>query len=543
MRIIKRLLILLPLLYLTLNATSLQYNIIPSPKQFQQLEGIFLLTYSTTYWTDNNLSKNSIAYLQEHLEHNSGYTLKKDQVKHNTLVYQHNPTLVDEAYTLQIKPNAIQIEASTQAGFFYATITLMQLLDPSIWNQDANITFIKEWSLPACSIHDEPQFKWRGMMLDTARNFFSKDYVKKFIDRMSQHKLNVFHWHLSDDEAWRIEIKKYPLLTQVGAQRGPGTKLPFSLYPAMRGPKNKVQEGYYTQEDIKEIVTYAATRSVNVLPEIDVPAHAKAAVISYPKLLQDSNDTSTYRSVQKVSNNTMDPGLESTYTFLDNVLREVVTLFPFAYIHLGGDEVPKNAWNGSPSVKRLMQKEHLKDNNEVQGYFFTRMDKILEKYHRILIGWQEIRRTNSDLRDETIIMAWRGDGKGVQYANKGKNVIFSPAQFLYFDQQYIKSKDEYGHTWAGPTDTKEVYSYQPLHAQINTENRRYIKGVHACLWSETALNEKIADYLVWPRTLAFSEVAWGSNRFKSWKQFHLHSLPIGLQRLHVQKIDYRVSNP
>jgi len=542
MKILKRLLLLFFVSF-SLNATTLQYNIIPSPQQFHLLKGSFTLTKTTHYSTDTLLSKNAITYLQEHLKHNAGYTLKQDYTDHNTLIYKKNMSLQDETYGLTIKPDTVLLEASSQAGFFYATITLMQLLDPYIWNKEVNSTLLKKWSLPACSIQDTPRYQWRGLMLDTARNFFSKAYVKKFIDRMAQHKLNVFHWHLTDDEGWRIEIKKYPLLTQVGAKRGPGTELPFSLYPTMRGPKEKLQEGYYTQEDIKEIVAYASARSVHVLPEIDVPGHAKAVVMSYPDLLQDPKDTSHYRSVQKVSNNTMDPGLKSTYVFLDNIIQEVVTLFPFKYIHLGGDEVPKDAWKNSPSVKRLMQNKHLTNNNEVQGYFFTRMDKILEKYHRTLIGWQEIRRSNAKLRDKTIIMAWRSDGKGIKNVNKGKNVIFSPAQFLYFDQQYIKSKDEYGHTWAGPTDTKEVYSYQPLHTKITTKNRAYVKGVHACLWSETALTEQIADYLVWPRALAFSEVAWGSNKLKSWQQFQSYALPKGLQRLHVQKIHYRVQNP
>ena len=197
-------------------------------------------------------------------------------------------------------------------------------------------------------------------MLDSSRNFFSTTYVKKFIDRMAQHKLNRFHWHLTDDEGWRIEIKKYPLLTKVGATRGPGTKLPFSTYPAMRGSKKKRQSGYYTQKQIREIVAYAKARSVEILPEIDMPGHAKAAIVSYPKLLQDPKDKSNYRSVQKVSNNTVNPGMESTYVFIDNVITELSRLFPFGYIHLGGDEVPKGAWKKSPAVAKLMQKKRFK---------------------------------------------------------------------------------------------------------------------------------------------------------------------------------------
>ena len=543
MKMIKRLFYIASLLSLSLSAVTTSSGIIPAPHIFQQSKGNFILTDETYYTSDNRLDDDAINYLQEHLNQNAGFSLKKGSNDNNSLIYKHNPLIQDEAYALQITPKTITIEAGTKSGFFYATVTLMQLLDPHIWNTIANITPLRKWSLPACIIKDSPQFKWRGVMLDTSRNFFSKAYVKKFIDRMAQHKLNLFHWHLSDDEGWRIEIKKYPLLTQVGAKRGPGTKLPFSLYPAIRGPKDKVQEGYYTQEDVKEIVAYAAARSVDILPEIDVPAHAKAAVISYPGLLQDPADTSDYRSIQQVHNNTMDPGLESTYTFIDNVVQELTEIFPFSYIHLGGDEVPKHAWKGSPSVQRLMQREDLKNRDQVQAYFFSRLDKILHKHYRKLIGWQEIRRADSQLRKETIIMAWRGDNKGVRSVNKGQNVIFSPADFLYFDQQYVTSKEEYGHTWAGPTDTKEVYSYQPLHPSIKAINMQYVKGVHACLWSETALTEKIADYLMWPRTLAFSEVAWGSNKEKSWIHFKVFSLPKGLERLKAQNINFRGLTP
>ena len=336
-------------------------------------------------------------------------------------------------------------------------------MDPAIW---AKGTKKSTWSIPVCDIEDYPRFKWRGLMLDSSRNSFSTTYVKKFIDRMAQHKLNRFHWHLTDDEGWRIEIKKYPLLTKVGATRGPGTKLPFSTYPAMRGSKKKRQSGYYTQKQIREIVAYAKARSVEILPEIDMPGHAKAAIVSYPKLLQDPKDKSSYRSVQKVSNNTVNPGMESTYVFIDNVITEVSRLFPFGYIHLGGDEVPKGAWKKSPAVVKLMQKKGLKNKKEVENYFFTRVDKILAKHHKKMIAWQEVLKGKNSFRKQNIFMAWKSPKAANKIVKRHRQAILAPVQYLYFDQQYTRSKREPGHTWSTPVSTEKVYSFKPSSSSL-----------------------------------------------------------------------------
>ncbi len=373
------------------------------------------------------------------------------------------------------------------------------------------------------------------MMLDVSRNFFGVTYVKKFIDRMAQYKLNRFHWHLTDDEGWRIEIKHYPLLTKVGAVRGPDTKLPFTIFPAMRGPKNRVQRGFYTQSQIRDIVAYARGRCIEVLPEIDIPGHAKAALVSYPKLLTDPKDTSRYRSVQRVANNTLNPALESTYRFLDGVIAEVAALFPFGYIHLGGDEVPKGAWEHSPAVKALMQKHHLKSRREVQNYFFARVDTILAKHGKKMVAWQEVLKGRPKLRKEDIVMAWKSPQAGYKAVKRHRKTIMAPVHYLYFDQQYTRSKHEPGHTWSTPVSTRKTYSFDP-------GSSPYLIGVHACLWSETLLNEKIADYLAWPRALALAEVAWSSPKQKNWVDFKrrmkVHALPrLKLQGVHCRPVD------
>ena len=510
--------------------------IIPKPQKLLPGNGEFLLTQQTRYLSDTSLSGNAIEYLQRQLKQNAGYLLKRGEAsKNNTIRFHYSPGKIKkpEAYRLHVEKKQITIEARDKAGFFYAVVSLMQLMDPAIWGHSSSSRAQKNWSIPFCTIEDYPRFKWRGMMLDSSRNFFSKAYVKKFIDRMAQHKLNRFHWHLTDDEGWRIEIKHYPLLTKIGSKRGLGTKLPFSTYPAMRGPKNRVQSGYYTQNDIREVVAYAKARSIEILPEIDIPGHAKAAIVAYPKLLQDPKDKSRYRSVQKVSNNTINPGMKSAYVFLDNVITEVAKLFPFGYIHLGGDEVPKGAWEKSPTVKELMQKKGLKNRKEVQSYFFGRMDKILYKHHRKMIAWQEVLQGKPRLRHNDIIMAWKSPKAGIKAIKQHRNVIMAPVQYLYFDQQYTRSKGEPGHTWSTPVSTQKTYSFNP-------GNSSYIKGVQACLWSETLLNEKIADYLAWPRALALAELAWTEQKNRHWTNFKKRAYGKGLKRLKVQNIQYRM---
>ena len=529
------LLLILAILPLFLIAQGSTDVIIPRPQKFLPGNGEFLLTKQTRYLSDTPLSQNAIAYLQRQLKKNAGYLMKRGKTStNNAILFHYNPGKIKkpEAYRLHINKEKITIDARDQAGFFYAVVSLMQLMDPAIWKQSGSSRTEKTWQIPSCAIEDYPRFKWRGMMLDSSRNFFSKAYVKKFIDRMAQHKLNRFHWHLTDDEGWRIQIKRYPLLAKVGARRGPGTKLPFSTYPAMRGPKNQVQSGYYTHSDIREIVAYAKARSIEILPEIDIPGHAKAAIVAYPKLLQDPKDKSHYRSVQKVRNNTINPGMESSYLFLENVIAEVTKLFPFEYIHLGGDEVPKGAWKKSPAVKELMRKRGLNNFKEVQNYFFTRLDKILAKYNRKMIAWQEVLQGKPKLRKNDIVMAWKSPKAGSKAAKQGRNVIMAPVQYLYFDQRYTQSKSEPGHTWSTPVSTQKTYSFNP-------GNSSYIKGVQACLWSETLLNEKIADYLTWPRTLALAELAWTEQKKRSWNNFKKRVYGKGLKRLNVQNIQYR----
>jgi len=517
------------LLLLLMVMPALAADMIPRPLKISYGRGVYVLSEISGYRSDTPLARKALAYLESHL----GYRLHTVSHKgRGTLSFHYAPEKVreKEGYRLKVSPRTVTIEARDAAGFFYGVVSLMQLADPEIWRYGTGKK--RRWHIPVCQIEDAPRYHWRGIMLDSARHFFSTAYIKKFIDRMAQYKLNRFHWHLTDDEGWRIEIERYPLLTKVGAKRGPGTRLPFSLFPAMRGEKKRVEEGYYSQKEIREIVAYAKARCIEILPEIDMPGHAKAAVMAYPEVLQDPQDRSRYRSMQKIENNTIDPGKESSYLFLEGVIAEVSRLFPFAYIHLGGDEVPRGAWRRSPSVQRLMREKRLKDREAVKNYFFARMDAILAKYGKKMVAWQEVLSGKPNVRENDIFMAWKSRKSGMEMMRRGYNTLMAPVAYLYFDQQYVRRKNEPGHTWSTPVSMRKVYRFNP-------GNSRYLKGVHACLWSETIPYEKVADYLAWPRVLALSEVAWTAERRRRWKEFRHALCHGGLKRLQVQKIYYR----
>ncbi len=513
--------------------------IIPKPQSLQIFSGEFLLTDTTTYCSDSVLANNALNYLQAHLKQSSNYTLQKSScAKENTIHFAYAPHKSNkkEAYRLHIANRSVTITAADEAGFFYGIVSLMQLMDAAIWQTDKAKPSVHSWNLPACSIDDYPRFEWRGMMLDSSRNFFEAAYIKKFIDRMAQFKLNRFHWHLSDDEGWRIEIRHYPLLTQIGAKRGDGTQLAFSIFPTMKGIKRGVESGYYTQQEIREIVAYAKARSIEILPEIDLPAHSKAAVTAYPDLLQDPLDASQYRSVQQISNNTLNPALESSYKFIDDVIGELAQLFPFGTIHIGGDEIPKGAWQKSPAVARLIQKEGLKNLNGIKGYFFERVDAILAKHHRTMIAWEEASQVEAKLRKETRFMAWKSPKSGEKLLSKSHQVIMTPVQYLYFDQKYSGETKEPGHSWSTPVSTQKVYSFGTI------ANSPHLKGVQASLWSERLFSEKIADYMAWPRALALSEIAWSDKKRLDWEDFKIRAYTYGTERLKAQKINFRKSN-
>jgi hexosaminidase len=426
----------------------------------------------------------------------------------------------DEAYALDVTTESILITASGKAGLFYAAQTLRQLLDPA------------RREVPCLHIEDAPRFKWRGMHLDVSRHFFDGAFVRRYIDLLAQHKLNVFHWHLTDDDGWRLELDAYPELTERGGWRGENEALPPSY-----GTGNERYGGYYTKDEVRDIIAYAADRHVTVVPEIDVPGHCKPVTVCHPHLLCEG-DMAHMKSVQEVAQNLLCAGREETFEFLETVIGEVAELFPSPYIHMGGDERPEGPWEQCPLCAGRIRTEGLANTDQLQGYFMERVRKLVEARGKKMIGWNEI--THGDIvSTSAIVMAWQDPEKGAEAACKGHPVIMAPARHTYFDLSQAEHSDEPGLRWAGILPLKKAYSWSPLPDATAEKTRERILGVHGCLWSETLIDDQRAEYMAFPRLCALAEVAWTPANLQRWPNF-LERLTIGhLARLKAQRIGYR----
>ena len=427
-----------------------------------------------------------------------------------------------EGYKLSVTAKSIVIKANQPAGLFYGVQTLLQLFPKEIESP----TLIKnvKWVAPCVEIMDQPRFGWRGLMFDVSRHFFTKNEVKQFINDMVRYKYNLLHLHLTDDEGWRIEIKGLPKLTEVGAWnvKKVGYFGAFSK-PEPNEPRNF--GGFYTQDDIRELVQYAKERFVNILPEIDVPGHSLAAVVSYPEL-SCTPEANTYRvrSGEEIMDwskgappialvdNTLCPANEKVYEFLDKVMGQVAQLFPFEYIHVGGDECPKNYWEKTDAIKALMQKEGLKTMEEVQSYFEKRLEKIVESKGKKFMGWDEI--LEGGLAPSAAVMSWRGVKGGIEAAKMKHDVVMSPTTFAYLDYMQGDPIIE-PHIYASLRLNK-AYEFEPV---PDGADATYIKGGQANLWTEQVYNMRHAQYMTWPRGLAIAESVWSPKEKKNWNNF------------------------
>jgi hexosaminidase len=373
-------------------------------------------------------------------------------------------TLGDEGYKLQVTPTRITIRAPNPAGLFYGSRTLQQLL--------------ARRPVPALQIVDRPRFVWRGLMLDEARHFFGKEFVKRVIDLLALHKLNVFHWHLCDDQGWRLEIRKRPRLTEVGAWR-PGDGQRYG--------------GLYTSADIREIVTYAQSRYVTVVPEIEMPGHATAALASHPELSCTGGpfDVATRWGIFE---DVFCAGNDATFAFFQDVLGEVLELFPSKFIHIGGDECPKTRWRACPKCQKRIRDERLADEHELQSYFIRRVERFLNAYGRQLIGWDEI--LEGGLAPNAAVMSWRGMSGAVAAARAGHDVVASPTSHCYLDYSHEK------------IDLERAYSFDPIPAELTDEQRKHILGIQGSMWTELTPTATDVERQIWPRLCALAEVAW-----------------------------------
>lgn len=418
-------------------------------------------------------------------------------------------------YRLEVTPKAVRIIGKDAAGAWYGTRTLLQLLPPAnteIWSTT------KTPVIPDLRITDQPRFVWRGMMLDVGRHFFPAEDIKTLIDWMAFHKLNTFHWHLTEDQGWRIEIKKYPKLTEVGAFRKSSPP-----YGDRNGSDNTRYGGFYTQEQIKDIVAYAAARHITIVPEIDMPGHMAAAITAYPELGNDdipnyNPEVVTHWGVYPY---TLAP-TEKTFQFVDDVLTELCALFPSKYIHIGGDEAPKTQWEESPRVKELMKKEGLKNGHDVQSYFIKRVEKILESKGRKLIGWDEIR--EGGLSPAATVMSWRGEEGGIASAKEGHDVVMTPTSHLYIDYYQSPAAGELAkgkeyEAIGGLVSLEKVYSYNPVPTALTPAEAKHVLGVQVNLWTEYVKDFKKVEYFAFPRVAALSEVAWTQPDRKNYDNF------------------------
>lgn len=507
-------------------------SLIPEPVQLSQQTGAYVIPKRITISGD----KATAAYLKQKISTATGYTITAEE-KAATANIQlllngtPNSTIGKEGYQLSITPKNITIKANQPAGLFYGIQTLLQLLPKEIESKDVvqNIA----WSAPCVEITDYPRFGWRGLMLDVSRHFFTKEEVKRYIDEMARYKYNLLHWHLTDDEGWRIEIKSLPKLTSVGAWNVKRVGR-FGEFTDIRDDEPRNYGGFYTQEDIKEVVRYAKEHFVDVLPEIDVPGHSLAAIAAYPELScsggvknhgvgsgESIKDWTTHTAL--VDDN-LCPSNENVYEFLDKVFTEVAQLFPFEYIHVGGDETFKTFWDQSDAVKALMQKEGLKNMVEVQGYFENRVEKIINSKKKKMMGWDEI--LEGGVSPTAAIMSWQGTKGGIEASHKGHEVVMSPTTFVYLD--YMQADEIMEPKIYASLRLSKTYSYEPVSEGINA---KLVRGVQGNLWTEQVYNYRQVQYMTWPRAFAISEIAWSPADKKNWNNF------VGKTEDHFKRFD------
>jgi hexosaminidase len=417
--------------------------------------------------------------------------------------YVHDAGLGDEGYALEVQPDQVRIRANTDAGHLYAVQTILQLLPEAAFAKER--TNGLRWSLPCLKVTDKPRFPWRGMHLDVSRHFFPARFIKTVIDLLAMHKMNTFHWHLTDDQGWRIEIKKYPRLTQVGAWRADRTGIDWNLCKPQQPGEKTTYGGFYTQKEIRDIVQYARLRNVTIVPEIEMPAHTTAALAAYPQF-------SCFGGPFQVTTGALWPitdifcaGNDSTFIFLQDVLTEVFELFPGTYIHLGGDEADKSNWKTCPKCQARIRNEGLKDVDELQSYFMKRITKFVTSKGRRVIGWDEI--LDGGLAPDAAVMSWRGMEGGLAAARLGHDVVMTPGSYTYFNSYQGRPEFE-PPGGGGYLPLRKVYAFEPVPDSLTPEQARHILGGEACLWTEYVPDSSQAEYMMLPRLSAMAEVLW-----------------------------------
>lgn len=510
-----------------------EISIVPKPSKMVIAEGSYSFSKDTKISVENDAQKPAAKYLSDLFENAAGYAISILQTKEDSgVIFIEDGTLKPEAYTLEVTPKKITIKASDAAGYFYGVQTLRQLLPPSIETANSDA---QNWDVPSVSIDDQPRFAWRGMHMDFSRHFFSMDEVKTFLNYMALYKLNTYHMHLTDDQGWRIEIKKYPLLTEKGAWRVESSHDKACKELAKTDPSYKIDEqhyhdrdgqkmygGFFTQEEIKEIIAYAADRQIEVIPEIDMPGHFKSAIDNYPYLsCTGEAGWGEHFSMPACL------GKQTTYEFTKNILSEIAELFPSKYIHIGGDEVNIQTWEECPICQKAIADNNLKNEHELQSFFNRDIEAFLNSKGKELMGWDEI--VEGGLSEGATMMWWRNWAPDMLTiaANNGNDIVMTPCFEYYFDAQH------------NVTPFEKVYQYEPIPEGFTEVQAKHILGVQANLWSEMIPNFKRLQYMAFPRLLALAETGWSAKDAKNQEDFDKRMM-LQYDRLDALDITYHI---
>jgi len=492
--------------------------IIPAPVSITYQKGNFTFSGNTRILVSplNSETRLSGDFLALLVKNPSGYQLPvsegKKQSAGSVLMILDESVKNQEGYNLTITPKGITIRAKTAVGLFYAVQSIRQLLPVEV--EKPVLSKGVQLSVPACVIADEPRFAYRGMHLDVGRHLFPVASIKRYIDMLALHKMNTFHWHLTEDQGWRIEIKKYPKLTRIGAYRKE------TVAGLMKRANNtfdgKPYGGFYTQDEVRDIVKYAGSKFITVIPEIEMPGHGIAALTSYPEL-SCTGGPFEVRKLWGVEDDVFCAGNEQVFTFLQDVLTEVMELFPSKYIHIGGDECPKKRWEKCPKCQKRMKDEGLKNEMELQSYFIRRIEKFVSSKGRTIIGWDEI--LEGGLAPGATVMSWRGEEGGIEAARSGHDVVMTPGKYTYFCYYQCEKHDDQPLALGGYVPLELVYGYNPIPKVLSAEEQKHILGLQGCLWTEIIPTPEILEYMAYPRTFAIAETGWTPENRKNFEDF------------------------